>query len=92
MELNNNVGCFWSTLRDLKLCIHSCIPSESVHVWVHRRPQTSWSMVLRAYEEVTLVKDIVIDIRQIADMEHSEIYKTTADTVNTAGTVTAISI
>ena len=39
MEFQNNCGCFWSTARDLKLCIHRCIPSESVHVWVHRRPQ-----------------------------------------------------
>ena len=47
--------------------------------------------VLRAYEEVTQAKEIVIDIRQIADAEYSEIYKTTAEIVNIAGTVTVIS-
>ena len=43
-------------------------------------------------KEVILVTDIVIDIRQIVDAEYSDIYKMTADMVNIAGTVTAISI
>ncbi|KAI0239768.1 hypothetical protein LSAT2_009490 [Lamellibrachia satsuma] len=42
-------------------------------------PQGSTQDVLWAYEEVALVKDIVIDIRQIADAEYSDIYKMTAD-------------
>ena len=39
MEFKNNDGCFWPTLRGLKLCIQSCILSESVHVSVHHRTQ-----------------------------------------------------
>ena len=54
--------------------------------------QGSTQDILQAYEEVTQVKDIVIDIRQIADAKYSEIYETTAEMVSIAGTVTAISI
>ena len=39
MEFENNDVCFWSTVRDFKLYIHRCIPTESVHVWVDRRHQ-----------------------------------------------------
>ena len=55
-------------------------------------PQGSMQDVLWAYEEVILVKDIIIDIRQIADAEFSGIYKMTVEMENTAQTVTAISI
>ena len=54
--------------------------------------QGSTQDVLRANEEDTLVKDIVIDIRHIADAEYSVIYKTTAEMVNIARILTESSI
>ena len=39
--------------------------------------QGSTQDVFRAHEEVTLVKDIFIDVKQHADAEYSEIYKMT---------------
>ena len=44
-------------------------------VGLSKLPQGSTQDVLRAYEEVTLVKDIATGIRQIADAEYSDIYK-----------------
>ena len=40
--------------------------------------------VLRAFEEVTLAKDMFIDSRQNADAAYSEVYKMTEETANTA--------
>ena len=50
------------------------------------------ALLLSDNEEFILVKDIFIDIRQIADAEYREIYKTTAERVNIARTVTAMLI
>ena len=49
--------------------------------------QGSTQDVLQAYEEVTLVNVIFIDIRQNADAEYSEIYKMTEEMASLAGTV-----
>ena len=86
MEFKNNDGCVGPTLHDLKFCIHSCIPSEAVHeyaVGLSKLLQGSTQDVLRVYEQVTLLKDIVIDTRQIADAGY--IYKTTVVMVNMVG-------
>ena len=47
--------------------------------------------VLRVNDDVTMVKDIFIDIRQNGDAEYSEVYKMTEEVVNIAGTVTSVS-
>ena len=52
--------------------------------------QGSTQEVLLAYNEVTLVKEIFIDIRKNADAEYSEIYKMTEEMANIAGTVISI--
>ena len=82
------------SMFEYTICLQSTPYASRVH---HMPPeyticlQGSMLGVLHAYEEVALVKDIVIGISKNAGAEYSEVYKITEKLVNIAGAVISIS-